>query len=128
MTEHHTFTVKDFFGFLRQGRLMGVKCLDCGELMLPPRPICKGCGSGNLEWVELKGRGKVEAFTVIHVAPSRFKPEAPYLLVIVKLDEGPRITARLTGCSPEKVSVGLPVEGDVESWTRDGLPTFRPLS
>ncbi|MCD6530604.1 Zn-ribbon domain-containing OB-fold protein [Candidatus Bathyarchaeota archaeon] len=126
MTGEPSFTVKDFFTFLREGRLMGVRCLDCGEVTLPPRPVCKGCGSRNLEWTELKGRGIIEAFTVIHVAPSKFKSGAPYPLAVVKLEEGPRITARLTHCSPEGVSVGLPVEGDLEAWTKEGLLAFRP--
>ena len=126
MTERSTFTVKEFFSFLREGKLMGVRCLDCGRVTLPPRPLCKACGGRKLEWTELKCRGAIEAFTVIHVAPSKFKSEAPYPLAVVKLEEGPRITARLTHCSPEGVSVGLPVEGDLEAWTKEGLLAFRP--
>ncbi|MEM2876044.1 MAG: Zn-ribbon domain-containing OB-fold protein [Candidatus Bathyarchaeia archaeon] len=125
MSNEHPFTVKSFFDFLREGKLMGVRCSSCGEIMWPPRPICKSCGKMGLEWIELRPTGTVEALTVIHVAPNKFRDEAPYPLAIVKLDDGPRVTAKITNFKLGEVSVGSPVEGDTESWMKKGL-TFKP--
>ena len=127
MSEERPFTVEEFFKFLKTGELMGAKCDRCGSLMLPPRPICRDCGSRELQWIRLRDTGIVEALTVIHIAPSKFKEEAPYPLAIIRLDDGPKVTARITCCKLEEVSVGSRVEGDREGWVKNGTLTFKPL-
>ena len=44
---------------LNEEKIMGSKCKKCGALALPPRPICVSCFSSEMEWVELKGTGKL---------------------------------------------------------------------
>jgi len=56
--------------FLNEEKLMGSRCRQCGELYFPPRSICAKCYKTALEWVELKGKGKLVAFTCISVGPS----------------------------------------------------------
>ena len=51
------FTVNWFRELLNEDHLVGVRCKSCGELMLPPRMICKNCGSTDLEEYEFKGTG-----------------------------------------------------------------------
>jgi uncharacterized OB-fold protein len=63
--------------------------------------------------------GTVYTETVVHLAPERFAADVPYQVVIVKLDDGGRITARVDG---ERVSIDDRV---VESATRDGISFFR---
>ena len=63
--------------------------------------------------------GVVYTETVVHLAPERFAADVPYQVVIVKLDEGGRITARVDG---ERVAIDDRV---VESTTRDGISFFR---
>lgn len=127
MSEERAFTIEKFFKFLRTGELMGAKCDGCGNIMLPPRPICMKCGSRELQWIKLRDTGTVEALTIIYIAPSKFKEEAPYSLAVIKLDDGPKVTARLTGYELKEVSVGSRVEGDREDWVKKGMLTFKPL-
>jgi len=41
------------------------------------------------------------------VDPARF--EAPYVLAVVRLDEGPHMLTNLVDCPPERVEVGMRV-------------------
>jgi hypothetical protein len=63
--------------------------------------------------------GTVYTDTVVHLAPERFAAEAPYQVVIVDLEGGSRLTARIDG---ERVSIGDPL---VEVESQDGVPFFR---
>ena len=63
--------------------------------------------------------GVVYTETVVHSAPEQFAAEAPYQLVIVALDDGGRVTARMLG---ERVRIGDAVELAEE---QSGVPFFR---
>ena len=123
------FTIEGFYKLLSEGKLMGARCRSCGRLLVPPRPVCPSCYGTEMEWVELKGEGTVESFTVIHVAPPQFQAEVPYVVAIVKLDEGVKLPGRLVGVEPSDVEVGMRVrvelvpEAGGEGWP--GWPTYR---
>ncbi|HDN18254.1 MAG TPA: Zn-ribbon domain-containing OB-fold protein, partial [Candidatus Bathyarchaeota archaeon] len=90
--------------------LIGKKCLTCGKVYFPPRTICPNCRrKGKLTDYKLKGEGKILTFTVIHVAPEDFKRQAPYIMAIVKLDEGPKITTQIVNCKLEEIHIGMRV-------------------
>ena len=44
----------------------------------------------------------------------------------IELEEGPRMTAKLVGCAPEALRVGLPVDAVFERVDDVGLVQFRP--
>lgn len=92
--------------------LTGNRCRRCGTTFFPPRPVCLRChreSLGNMEEAGLRGTGVVETFTVVHEPTRRFQMQLPYVLAIVKMDEGPRLTAQVVDCSPEEVRIGLRV-------------------
>lgn len=100
-------SVKSFYDFLKQRKIMGTKCKDCGKIYLPPRPLCPKCISSNLKWVELEGKGKLAAFTVVAVAPTHminagYSRDNPYVFGVVKLDSGPCICAQILNVNPKK--------------------------
>jgi hypothetical protein len=106
-----------FQRFLDQHKLMGVRCQACGALYLPPRPLCPACHADALEWVEMSGRGKLAAFTTIHVGTSPmvaagYGRDNPYCSGIVQLEEGPSISAQILGVNasqPESIAIGAPL-------------------
>jgi len=55
------------------------------------------------------GTGEIFSFTTVQDAPEPFLLQAPYMLALVKLDEGPMITAQLTDIDGE-VAIGDRVE------------------
>lgn len=63
----------------------------------------------SLTSVGLAGQGTVYSYTVVQDAPTDFKEQAPYLLALVKLDDGPMVTAQLTDVDGD-ISIGDRVE------------------
>ncbi|MBI4020987.1 MAG: Zn-ribbon domain-containing OB-fold protein [Candidatus Aenigmarchaeota archaeon] len=78
--------------------LIGTRCATCDERFFPPRNFCPSCRrKGKIEPFQFSGRGSVESFTVIRVAPSGFESQTPYAVGIIKLDEGTSISGQIVG-------------------------------
>jgi uncharacterized OB-fold protein len=115
------FTGTAFRGFLREGKLMGSRCTSCGALHLPPRGLCPGCYGEELEWTEMSGRGKLLAFTSVHIGLSTmieagYGRQNPYCTGIVQLEEGPAISAQIVGVDatrPDQIAIGTPLRAIV---------------
>jgi len=115
--ENRAFSDVSYKQFLNEDKLMGCKCKGCGALYLPPRPICIECYSSEMEWVEMKGKGKLAAFTAIYVGPPSmvaegFNRKNPYCVGVVEFEEGVKIDARIEGLdtkNPETIKVGMPL-------------------
>ncbi len=56
------------------------------------------------------GRGEVFSYTTIYDAPAGFERTSPYVVALVKLAEGPMVTAQLTDVDPGEIEIGMPVE------------------
>lgn len=114
------FSAAAFDQYISEHRLMGARCTQCGNTYAPPRAICPKCHSEDLEWVETSGKGKLSAFTVIYSGPTfmveqGFDRKNPYVSGIVELEEGIRISARITGVDPsrpEEIRIGTPLNVD----------------
>jgi scaffold protein (connect acetoacetyl-CoA thiolase and HMG-CoA synthase) len=78
-----------------QTGIAGKKCNSCGYTYFYRVDNCSRCGNQKLEPVKYGGEGKVYSFTTVYVPPLTLKDEAPYVVAIVDLAEGPRVTARL---------------------------------
>ncbi len=89
-------------------RLEGRRCTACEVIHFPPRERCETCRSTSLESHLLSGRGTVYAYSEVAQAPAGFT--APYVVAMIELEEGMKITAQLTDVEPRDVKVGLPVE------------------
>ena len=121
MTDEQTkirpFTASSFDQYLTEGKLMASCCVDCGKISLPPRAICPECHSEKTEWVETSGKGKLSGFTAVVIAPTfmieqGYGRDKPYVCGIVELEEGVKISARITGvdaAKPEEIKIGTPV-------------------
>lgn len=100
-----------FWAGLQDGKLLLQHCPDCGAVEYYQQALCRTCGSDRLEHRPASGRGEVHAFSVVHRAPGpAFKDETPYAVLLVELEEGPRMISRLTGADPSTVDFDLPVE------------------
>jgi uncharacterized protein len=110
----------------RTGKLLLQKCSACEAVQHPPRSICLGCGSGELDWVEASGDGWIDSFTVV---ARQVMPElpVPYVVARVRLREGPLILTNIVAEDHGALSCEQAVE---VSWRplSDGrqLPVFRP--
>ena len=80
------------------GKLLLQKCKACGKLQFFPRVVCVDCFSGDIDWVEAAGTGKVHSFTWVRVPRNpAFKEEVPICYVNVILDEGVIMESRVVG-------------------------------
>lgn len=106
-------TVQNYINGLKSGKILGSKCKKCGKLMFPLKPICSKCGSFDVEEFETTGKGVIRSFTVIYVAPEKFKDKVPYVVALINLDEGGTVMGRLIGVDPNKpedIKVGTKVK------------------
>lgn len=77
---------------LRQGVLRFQRCTSCEHPQTLARYACSACGKLTLIWEDSTAQGTVVAATTVTRAPSEaFAALTPYVLVIVELDEGPRV-------------------------------------
>jgi hypothetical protein len=118
---------------------MGSRDKKTGQVFLPPRPVNPANQSTDMEWAELKGKGKLQAFTIVYIAPTAmieagYDRKNPYCVGVVKLDEGPMISALVEGVDvthPENIKIGIPLRskfverGDAE--TKKTLLAFEPV-
>jgi uncharacterized OB-fold protein len=89
-------------------RLEGQRCSGCEARQFPPRLSCRACGRSALVPFRFSGRGEVFSYAEVAQAPAGF--EGPYLVALVRLEEGPLVTAQLTDVEGPDVRIGLPVE------------------
>jgi uncharacterized OB-fold protein len=119
MSQKLPFTISSFYNYVSQKQLMAAKCNECGNILLPPKPMCTKCLSTDLKWVEIEGTGKLVSYTVIHVAPIQFQSVAPYTVGIVELKNGLRLPGMIKdehgeNISADKVKVGIKLEIDFD--------------
>ena len=90
--------------------MVGEVCGHCDTKLFPPRDICPECGEGAKTLYTFSGKGEVYSYTTVFDPPAGFEETAPYTVAMVKLDEGPLVTAQLTDLEDRKVEIGMPVE------------------
>ncbi len=103
----HKLTFKEYNEALKEDRLLGLKCQECGTITMPPKITCSKCQGTQLEVVQLSGKGTVQTFTTIFVPPEGREAEAPYVVALVELDEGPWLMGNLGGVDPTKVTMDV---------------------
>jgi len=111
------FTIESFYKFVGEGKLMAAQCSKCRKVMLPPRPICPKCFNKDSKWIEVKPKGRLVTYTVIHVAPKQFEALAPYTVGIVKLEDGPQMIGMIRGVQPDNLKIGMTLTLDFEKPT-----------
>ncbi len=100
--------------------LMGEECPNCGIKIFPPRDVCLECSAPAKELFTLTGVGEVYSFSTVYNAPAGFVGNAPYTVALVKLAEGPVVTAQLTDVDVEDIAIGMPVEMVTRKLQSDG--------
>ena len=116
--EQKPFSDISYEQFLNEEKLMGSRCQVCGNHYVPPRSICINCHASDMQWVQMRGWGRLAAFTCISIPPpfmmaQGYHRKNPYCTGVVQLEEGPRVDARIEGvdaAKPEAIKVGMPLK------------------
>ena len=117
--------------------LVGEQCPGCERKIFPPRDSCLDCQAAvdaRVNVFALTGLGEVYSHTTIYDPPAGFEHNAPYMVALIKLEEGPLVTAQVTDVDFTDVAIGMPVEmvtRKLRSIGDDGMIIygykFRPL-
>ncbi len=100
--------------------LVGEVCPHCQAKIFPARDVCPQCGGEAKTAFRFSGRGEVYSFTTMFSVPAGFEHNAPYTVALVKLEEGPIITAQLTDMGDREVKIGTKVEMVTRRIRQDG--------
>jgi len=113
-----TAELAPFYQGAQRGELVLQRCRSCGTHRFPPRELCS----------PVSGRGEIFSFNVMHqVYHPGFAGEVPYAVVLVKLEEGPKITSNLVGLAPSDIRIGMKVRVVFERISDEvTLPKFQP--
>lgn len=113
----------------RRNTLRIQECRRCSRRQFYPRELCRHCWSDDLKWIDCSGRAQVHSFTVCHVAPHAvFEDKLPFVVAIVDIEEGVRMTTNIVECDPASVRIGMPVEAVFDHVTEaETLVKFRPV-
>lgn len=90
--------------------LVGEVCDHCDAKVFPPRDICPSCGEEAKTLYTFSGKGEVYSYTTVFDPPAGFEETAPFMVAMIKLEEGPLVTAQLTDLEDKTVEIGMPVE------------------
>jgi enoyl-CoA hydratase/carnithine racemase/uncharacterized OB-fold protein len=119
---------RQFWKATKQNKLLVQHCNDCNSNIFFPKKVCPECWSENLTWIESSGKAKVYTFTVmLDMVEPKFMADLPYVIAMVDLDEGIRMTTRIVNCKPENVAIGMNVEVVFQEVSPEcSLPMFQP--
>ncbi len=125
-------TATKFLTALRDDKkLLAVKCGTCGKSYVPPRKTCPTCFTDNTEWIELSGKGTVEAFTVARRQLASIPKKVPVTYALIKLEGSDTAMLHyIEGIDPDKVTVGMAVEveySENRNGTIQDIACFRPV-
>jgi hypothetical protein len=119
---HNDTKVKRFADDLASGKIMGTVCKKCGLRLYPPRADCPECMSDDMEWVELKGEGKLVTYTMINVPPHHFTTVlqmpfskftfSPCPIGLLEVENGLRIMGWIPKFNPREIKVGLNLKAE----------------
>jgi hypothetical protein len=124
---HPDLITAPYWKSVEEGVFALPRCEACGRHHFYPRGNCPYCGSARIAWAPASGRGEVYSFSVVHRGPSpAFKEEVPYVVAIVKTEEGPHLFTRIVGIGFEQVRIGMKVKVKIQKFENYSLPVFEP--
>ncbi|MCW3991370.1 MAG: Zn-ribbon domain-containing OB-fold protein [Candidatus Bathyarchaeota archaeon] len=101
-------------------RLVGEMCTECGNVVFPRGAVCSGCGSSDLEEVNLRETGKVVTWTVVRNPPAGYEKYSPFVVGLVELDDGVRVLSQIVDVELDEVETGMRVEAAFRRVKEDG--------
>jgi uncharacterized OB-fold protein len=111
---------KPFFDGCEAGKLVLPRCKDTGKFIWYPRAISPFT-FGEVEWVEVSGKGKIYTFSVMRGTP-------PYAIAYVELAEGPRMMTNIVDCDLATLKIGQEVKLKfIPSEGGPPMPFFAPV-
>jgi uncharacterized OB-fold protein len=111
----------------RKRELRLQRCARCDLLRYPFSPVCTECLCEEATWIKASGRGTLCSWTIYHQSfQPYFADKVPYVVGLVDLEEGPRLTTNIVETPFDALEIGLPVEVVFETVDDEvTLPQFK---
>ncbi|HJQ84020.1 MAG TPA: OB-fold domain-containing protein [Candidatus Binatia bacterium] len=120
--------MRPFWDGAREGRLVLQRDRTTGAVQWPPKPTYWKDGA-RLEWFVASGRGTIHSW-VVGQEPflPAFRHLLPLVMVLVAVEEGPRLVGYMVNATPEEMRFGMPVRVRFKQLNdRVTLPVWEPL-
>ena len=101
-------------------QLVGEVCPNCNGKIFPPRDVCPTCEKEAKTPFAFSGVGEVYSYSTIYQAAAGYEKATPYTVAMIRLAEGPLVSAQLTDIDDKDVSIGMPVEMVTRVLREDG--------
>jgi len=120
---------RPFWDATRQHKLVLQHCNTCDRPIHYPRIACPHCGSDDVGWREASGRGTIYTYTIVEAnAPSAFIADMPYVVAVIRLEEGVQMLSNVVECDHSELRCDLPVAVVFDALDEEfTLPKFRPV-
>ncbi|MBZ9685217.1 zinc ribbon domain-containing protein [Clostridium estertheticum] len=126
--------LKTYYDALEEGKILGMKCEECGDVVWPPLPTCQKCGSTELNWIDMGHEAIIDEIRyedssvggdyTFRKANDYFVNKEPYCICVGHFQEGTRqFHAALYGVTKDNVDElisKLPFNAKVEFIQMDG--------
>ena len=96
--------------------LIGEECPTCHHKIFPPRDVCPYCAEEAGPEFHFGGKGTVFSHTTVHTPPEGFEAQSPYTVALIKLDEGPMITANSPMWTTTSLKLACPLKWSHANW------------
>ncbi|MEI7925962.1 MAG: OB-fold domain-containing protein [Chloroflexota bacterium] len=120
-----------YWAALKNHELRLQRCTDCNTLRYPVSPVCWKCLSEAADWEKLSGKGTLRSWIVVEAATGNpaWSEDIPYVVALVDLAEGPRLTTNVVETDPYSLTYGMPLEIVFADVTDEvTLAKFKPAS
>ena len=98
---------RPFWDGCNEGRLMMQRCVnpECRKTVFYPRVCCPHCQCGDLDWVEVAGRGRIVSHTAVR-RPHHdgFNDELPYVFAAIQIEDA-QLYAQVPGAPTDGTSL-----------------------
>ena len=101
-------------------QLVGEVCPNCNGKIFPPRDVCPTCEKEAKTPFAFSGVGEVYSYSTVYQAATGYEKATPYTVAMIRLAEGPLVSAQLTDIDDKDVSIGMPVEMVTRVLREDG--------
>jgi uncharacterized OB-fold protein len=118
----------EFWAGCKRHELLIQRCADCNAAQFYPRVFCTQCSGSKVHWVRASGRATLTSFSVVHRAVSQaYAAEVPYVVALVRLEEGPTMMSNIVSGPIANLKIGMPLEVVFDDWTAEvTVAKFRP--
>lgn len=97
----------------------GIKCISCKSKNFPKTQYCPSCGSKEVEEYKLATTGKIMYYTTVTQTMVEMSDNLPYVIGIIELDDGVKVTGQITDSTYDNLKEGMKVRMVLRVLARD---------